>query len=50
MRIQQNQVRRGIVAMLAGALAVPVLWTVAPLTAQAAVNCVVCEEERTAAS
>src|SRR5690242_7032627 len=41
MKIQQNQSRRGIVATLAGVLAVPVLWAVAPLTAQAAVNCVV---------
>ena len=41
MKIQQSQIRRGIVATLAGALAVPVLWAVAPLTAQAAVNCVV---------
>jgi hemolysin type calcium-binding protein len=41
MRIQRKQIRRGIVATLAGAFAVPVLWAVAPLTAHAAVNCVV---------
>ena len=41
MRIQQSQIRRAIVAAVAGVLAVPGLWAVAPLTAQAAVNCVV---------
>ncbi|WP_410659261.1 calcium-binding protein [Amycolatopsis sp. lyj-112] len=41
MKIQQNPVRRGIVAILAGALAVPALWAVTPMTAHAAVNCVV---------
>jgi hypothetical protein len=41
MSIRQSQVRRGIVTTLAGVFAVPVLWTLAPLTAQAAVNCVV---------
>jgi hemolysin type calcium-binding protein len=41
MRIQQNQTRRGIVAALAGILAVPVLWALAPVTAHADVNCVV---------
>jgi len=41
MRIHHHQIRRGIVGTLAGVFAVPVLWAVAPLTAQAAVNCVV---------
>jgi len=41
MRIQQSQIRRGVVAAMAGVLAVPVLWALTPLTAQAAVNCVV---------
>jgi Ca2+-binding RTX toxin-like protein len=41
MRIQQSQIRRGIVAAAAGVLAVPALWALTPLTAQAAVNCVV---------
>jgi hypothetical protein len=41
MRIQQSQIRRGIVATLAGVFAVPVLWAVTPLTADAAINCVV---------
>ncbi|WP_414944503.1 calcium-binding protein [Amycolatopsis sp. cmx-11-32] len=41
MRFHQNPVRRGIVAMLAGTLAAPALWVAAPLTAHAAVNCVV---------
>jgi Ca2+-binding RTX toxin-like protein len=41
MRIQQSHLRRGIVATLAGVLAVPFLWAVTPLTAQAAVDCVV---------
>ncbi len=41
MRIQQRQIRRGIVTTLAGGLAVSVLWVVGPLTAHAAVNCVV---------
>jgi hypothetical protein len=41
MRIQQSQIRRAIVAALGGAVGVAVLWAVAPLTAHAAVNCVV---------
>jgi hypothetical protein len=41
MRFQRKQIRRGIVVTMAATLAVPVLWAVAPLTAQAAVNCVV---------
>lgn len=41
MRFHQNPVRRGIVAMLAGILAAPALWAATPLTAHAAVNCVV---------
>ena len=41
MRIHRSQIRRGIVATLAGVIAVPVLWAVAPLTANAAINCVV---------
>ncbi|MCX2949110.1 calcium-binding protein [Lentzea sp. NEAU-D7] len=41
MRIQQSQIHRLIVAAVAGVLAVPGLWAVAPLTAEAAVNCVV---------
>jgi Ca2+-binding RTX toxin-like protein len=41
MRILQSQTRRGVVATLAGVLAVPFLWAVSPLTAHAAVNCVV---------
>ncbi|MGX7828818.1 calcium-binding protein [Actinokineospora sp. 24-640] len=41
MSIQQRQVRRGMAAALAGALAVPVLWAVVPSTAYAAINCVV---------
>ncbi len=41
MRIQQSQIRRAIVATVAGILVVPALWVIAPMTAQAAVNCVV---------
>lgn len=41
MTIRQSPVRRGVVATLAGVLAVPFLWAVLPLTAHAAVNCVV---------
>jgi hemolysin type calcium-binding protein len=41
MRIHRSQIRRGIVATLTGVFAVPVLWVVAPLTANAAINCVV---------
>jgi hypothetical protein len=41
MTVQQGQLRRGIVAGLAGVLAVPFMWAVSPLTAYAAVNCVV---------
>src|SRR5688500_16272247 len=41
MIIQRSQLRRGIVATLAGVFAVPVLWAVAPLTASADINCVV---------
>jgi hypothetical protein len=40
MRIQQKRVRRGVFVTLAGALAVPAMWAVAP-AAHAAVNCVV---------
>jgi len=40
-RIHQKQIRRGIVVTLAAALAVPVMGALAPLTAYAAVNCVV---------
>ncbi|WP_199443516.1 calcium-binding protein [Umezawaea beigongshangensis] len=41
MRIQQSQIRRGAVVALAGFLAVPFLSAVTPLTAHAAVDCVV---------
>jgi hypothetical protein len=41
MRIQQTQFRRGLVVTLAGVLAAPAMWVIAPLTAHAAVNCVV---------
>jgi hypothetical protein len=40
-RIHQKQIRRGIVVTLAAALAVPVMGALTPLTAYAAVPCVV---------
>jgi hypothetical protein len=40
-RIHHQQIRRGIVVTLAAALAVPVMGALAPLTAHAAVPCVV---------
>src|SRR5690348_6568031 len=40
-RIHQKQLRRGIVVTMAAGLAVPLMWALTPLTASAAVNCVV---------
>src|SRR5688500_7423960 len=40
-QVHSKRIRRGVVATLAGALAVPVMWAVAPLTAHAAVPCTV---------
>jgi hypothetical protein len=37
--LHHQRIRQGIVAAVAGALALPVLWTIAPLTAHAATAC-----------
>jgi hypothetical protein len=42
--LQHHRIRLGIIVALAGALAVPVAWTIAPLTAEAAAKPAACTQ------